>query len=157
MTEHLTSINCDKNIKKNNKKTNHIYLQYTSLLPLISLFYFLFKIQNTKQPNFEYVLAFFLMLVVVFSQLFWSNPIKGSTIHKTDAIIAKIAILVFSLYTFIYKFKFSYLLVLFAVVISFYLSNYHSNQEWCSDKHLLYHGSLHIFCFIGTFYAFIQV
>ena len=132
-------------------KTNHKYLCYTNLLLVISLFYFLFNIQ--EKPYIEYILASFLILTIIFSQLLWNNPIKQSRIHKIDAIIAKIVIFSFILYTLFYKFKFSYLLVLLAIAISSYFSNYYSNQEWCSNKHLVCHGTLHIFCFIATFYA----
>jgi phosphatidylserine synthase len=143
---------------KNKKKSNHKYLCYTNLLLIVSLFYFLFNIQETKnKPCVEYILASFLILTIIFSQLFWNNPIKQSKIHKIDAIIAKIVIFSFILYTLFYKFKFSYLLVLLAIATSFYFSNYYSNQEWCSNKHLFCHGSLHIFCFIATFYAFSPV
>jgi len=146
------------NKKNKNKKSNHKYLCYTNLLLIVSLFYFLFNIEETKKkPYVEYILASFLILTIVFSQLFWNNPIKQSKIHKIDAIIAKIVIFSFILYTLFYKFKFSYLLVLLAIATSFYFSNYYSNQEWCSNKHLFCHGSLHIFCFIATFYAFSPV
>ena len=145
-------------MKTHNKKSNHKYLCYTNLLLIVSLFYFLFNIEETKKkPYVEYVLASFLILTIVFSQLFWNNPIKQSKIHKIDAIIAKIVIFSFILYTLFYKFKFSYLLVLLAIATSFYFSNYYSNQEWCSNKHLFCHGSHHIFCFIATFYAFSPV
>jgi len=152
-------------IKKNNgnnkikmKISNHKYLCYTNLLLIVSIFYFLFSIQKTKnKPYIEYILASFLILTIIFSQLFWNNPIKESKIHKIDAMVAKIVIFSFILYTLVYKFKMSYLLVLLAIAISFYFSNYYSNEEWCSNKHLCCHVSLHIFCFIATFYAFSPV
>ena len=144
-----------KTKKTNTKKTNHKYLRYTNLLLLISFFYFLFITQklNNNPSWLEYVLASFLIITIVFSQLFWSNPIKQSNIHKIDAIIAKIVIFSFILYTLLYKFKYSYLLVLLAIALSFYFSNHYSTKEWCSNKHLCCHGCLHIFCFLATFYA----
>jgi hypothetical protein len=149
----------DKNNKKTTKKTNHKYLRYTNLLLFISFFYFLFITQksNNNPPWLEYVLASFLIITIIFSQLFWSNPIKQSNIHKIDAIIAKIVIFSFILYTLYYKFKYNYLLILLAIAISFYFSNHYSTKEWCSNKHLCCHGSLHIFCFLATFYAFSPV
>ena len=148
-----------KTKKTNTKKTNHKYLRYTNLLLLISFFYFLFITQklNNNPSWLEYVLASFLIITIVFSQLFWSNPIKQSNIHKIDAIIAKIVIFSFILYTLLYKFKYSYLLVLLAIALSFYFSNHYSTKEWCSNKHLCCHGCLHIFCFLATFYAFSPV
>jgi hypothetical protein len=151
----------EKKIKKEKKKykntsiANHKYLQYTNLLLIISIFYFLFsKPKLNEKHKIEYLLSLFLIITIIFSQLFWNNPIKQSKIHRIDAIIAKITIFSFILYTIIYKFKFTYLFVLLAISISFYFSNYFSNQEWCSNKHLVCHGCLHIFCFIATFYAF---
>ena len=79
-------------LKKKNK-TYHRYLRYTNLLLIVSLFYFLFTTQEVKEkPFLEYILASFLIITIIFSQLFWNNPIKQSKIHKIDAIIAKIVI-----------------------------------------------------------------
>jgi hypothetical protein len=142
-----------KNKQKNKQKTNHKCLCYTNLLLSISFFYFVFNIHE-ETPFIEYVLASFLIITIIFSQLFWNNPIKKSFIHKIDAIIAKTVIITFIVYTLIYKFKFSFLLILLAIAISFYFSNYYSNKEWCCNKHIFYHGLLHIFCFIATFYTF---
>ncbi len=132
---------------------NHIYLCYTNLLLIISILYFLFNGQK-KKPFIEYVLAMFLVATIICSQLFWKNPIKQSKIHKIDAIVAKIVIISFIIYTLLYKYKFGFLIVLLAISVSFYLSNYYSNKEWCCNNHLLCHGSLHIFCFIAIFYTF---
>jgi hypothetical protein len=142
-----------KQSNKNNK-TNHKYLCYTILLLIISILYFKFNLQEKKEtPFFEYILAL-LLIIIIFSQIFWNNPIKNSIMHKIDAITAKIGILSFIFYTLIYKFKTSYLLVLLGLCISFYFSNKYSTQEWCCDKHILCHGLLHIYCFIGSLYAF---
>lgn len=134
---------------------HHKYLCFTSSLLIIPILYFLFKIQYLNENSkIEFALALLLILTIIFSQLFWNNPIKDSFIHKMDAIIAKIAIISFTLYTFVYKFHFSYLFILLVICISFYFSNKYSNKQWCCDEHLFYHGLLHIICFIGTFYAF---
>jgi hypothetical protein len=154
----------ENKIKKENKQykntsiANHKYLQYTNLLLIISIFYFLYTKPTLKEKHMiEYLLATFLIVTIAFSQLFWNNPIKHSKIHKIDAIIAKIVISSFILYTIIYKFKSSYLFILLLIGISFYFSNYYSNQEWCSSQHLFCHGCLHIFCFIATFYEFAPI
>jgi hypothetical protein len=137
---------------------NHKYLRYTNSLLFITFFYFISNIRDLKAtPKFEFVLASFLIITIVFSQIFWNNPIKHSKNHRNDAIIAKISSLLFILYTLVYKFRFSYLVVLSASGVSFYFSNKYSNQEWCSNKHLCCHGLLHIFGFIATLYAFHQV
>ena len=142
--------------KQEIKNKNYKYLCYTNLLLVIPLLYFLLN----KQKNtsiIEYILASFLIIIMISSQLFWNNPIKKSKIHKIDAIIAKIVIMSFVLYTFLYKFNYKFLYILLAIIISFYFSNYYSNKEWCSNKHIFYHGLLHIFCFIGSFYTFSPV
>jgi hypothetical protein len=131
--------------------TNHKCLCYTNLLLVISLVYFYF---NKNKPLIEYVLASSLIPTIICSQLFWYNPIKKSKIHKIDAIIAKIVIVSFIMYTVCYKFKFTLLFIFLAGIISFYFSNYYSTQEWCSNQHIFCHGLLHIFCFIITFYTF---
>ena len=136
-----------------NTNTNHTYLRYTNLLLVISILYFLFNGQKQK-PMVEYVLALFLVATIICSQLFWGNPIKQSRIHKIDAVVAKIVIFTFIIYTLLYKYKFGFLIVLFAIFVSFYLSNYYSNQEWCCNNHIFCHGLLHIFCFIAIFYTF---
>jgi hypothetical protein len=130
---------------------NHQYLCYTNLLLIISLIYFIYCKNNSI---LEYILASFLIVTIVCSQLFWNNPIRYSNIHKIDAIIAKIVIISFIVYTLIYKFKLSYLFILIALFTSFYFSNKYSSQEWCSNKHIFCHGLLHIFCFIASLYAF---
>lgn len=138
----------------NNK--NHKYLRFTILLLFISIFYCL-QISNKKSRqriNIEYILAILLIIIIVFSQMFWNNPIKNSRIHKLDAIVAKIVMFLFAIYTIKYKFKFSFIFVLLAILIFSYFSNYYSKKEWCSNKHLLYHGMLHICCFVATLYTF---
>jgi|LauGreSuBDMM15SN_2_FD.fasta_scaffold17330_2 FlaA1/EpsC-like NDP-sugar epimerase len=148
-------------IELEGRESNAYYLCYTNLLLIIPIGYFLFNIQ-TETPKIEFLLATMLLIVIYFSQQFWKNPIKHSRIHRIDAIVAKITIVSFILYT-LFKFSNSFdvlwmcYLVLFAIVTSFYFSNKYSNEEWCSNKHLCCHGLLHIFCFIATFYAFLPL
>ena len=105
------------------------------------------------------ILSFLLLSTYFFSQLFWFNPIQYSLVHKIDSIIAKTTISYFIIYTLTYKelkflLYYSYILIVLNIIIMSYLSNIESTKKWCSDKHILYHGLLHIFCFIGSFYAF---
>ena len=130
---------------------DHHHLRYTNLLLIISFMYGVFHYKTC----FECILLFLIILSILCSQLFWNQPIQHSTIHKIDAMIAKIVIFLFILYTLWYKFKISYLFVLFAIFVAFYFSHHYSKQEWCSHQHLCCHGLGHIFCFIATFYAFI--
>ena len=132
----------------------HKYLLYTNLLLAISVVYFLI---NEDKPLFEYILAGFLVITIILSQLFWKNPIKGSKIHKIDAFFAKIVIFSFILYVLFFKFHISFLFILFFIALFFYFSNYYSTLEWISKKHVIFHGLLHIFCFLGTIYAFTPI
>ena len=134
---------------------NHKYLKYTNMLLFLSIAYFLCTIPDIKNhPKVEFILVGFLLCTILCSQLFWDHPIQHSMIHKIDAIVAKIVIFSFILYTLMYKFKITFLLVLAAIFISFYFSHKYSTQEWCSTNHLCCHGLMHIFCFIATFYTF---
>jgi hypothetical protein len=132
------------------------YLRLTSLLLLCPIFYFLWNKANlVRKTFFEYLLVLLLIVVVVCSQFFWNDPVKYSTIHKIDSIIAKASVVVFILYILVFKFKYSFLLVALTIVLLFCISDYYSNIEWCSDPHLISHGILHLCCTIATFYAFI--
>ena len=135
---------------------NSDILQYTNLLLLFSIAYF-FIPHGLKRSSMEYILVSLLLLSIFFSQLFWSDPVQNSTIHKMDAMVAKIVIFSFILYTLVYKFRASYLVVLFALGLTFYWSHTYSSQEWCSDKHIVCHGMFHFCCFIATFFAFVPV
>jgi len=136
-------------------QTNNKYLCYTNLLLILSILYFFYN-KDEKTPYMEYLLVLFLIPIIITSQIFWNNPIKGSKIHKIDALISKTAIISFIVYVLIYKFSFIRLFILLGIIVSFYFSNYYSNKEWCSNQHICCHGLLHIFCFIGTFFAFIN-
>jgi hypothetical protein len=134
------------------KFENYNFLCFTNLLLLYSIFYFFYN--NKKYILFEYILVSLLPFTVICSQLFWINPIRNSLIHSIDAFIAKIVISSFIIYTLIYKYNFSYIILLYFIFLSFYYSNYYSSKKWCCNNHLFFHGLLHIFCFIATFYAF---
>jgi len=108
----------------------------------------------------ECILGNSLLLVYLCCNLLWSNPIKYGIVHRIDGVIAKVSIVYFITYTITYKkmdciTKYSYYMVVFGIITNAYLSNYYSNKEWCSNAHIYYHALLHIFCFIGTFYAFL--
>jgi len=148
-------INNQQKTTQKKEPKNHRYLKLTNIILLFPIVYFIFLIQTKICNHIEYILTSLLVLTIFFSQLFWDNPIKNSIIHKIDAIIAKIVIFSFIGYTLLYKFKYTYLLILIAITTSFYYSNHFSSQLWCSNKHLICHGLLHFFCFIATFYAFV--
>jgi len=135
--------------------TNHHYLRFTIQLLFFTLYYFLYNMSRKKLHPIEYLLAFLLLLVMICSQLFWNNPIKGSIIHKIDALVAKSTIVCFVSYVIFYKFKLSFLVCILALVLSFCVSHYFAMKEWCCNEHLFCHGCLHLISFFSTFYAFI--
>ena len=131
----------------------HQFLRLTNATLIISLLYFYFF---TDKNVYEIILSTMLVLSIAMSQIFWSNPVKGSSIHMWDAIIAKMTIFSFIIYTFWkHGFLIEYTIVLVCIAISFAYSHYYSSIEWCSSGHVKSHGALHYFCFMATFFAFI--
>ena len=143
---HMSYINhCDSN-----------YLRITNLSLLFSLLYFYL---HSKKNNKECFLAGVLVLIIILSQLFWSNPIQHSTIHRIDAMVAKMGFVSFVVYILFFK-KHPWwgclcgIFIIFCISISFFFSHHFSSLEWCSENHLICHGMMHIFSYIGTFFAF---
>ena len=131
-------------------------LLYTNLLLVLSLLYFYC---NSTKNWIECVLAVLLVAIILSSQIFWRNPIRGTSVHIIDAIIAKVCILSFIAYTIAFKLQYDdiaivYGILLLGIVVSAGLSNYFSNKRWCSPSHIHSHAFLHYFCFIATFFAF---
>jgi len=125
------------------------------------LFSFIFFLIHSNKNYHECTLSICLIMTYIFSQLFWYNAIRYSLMHKIDAIIAKTSILYFIIYTLICKnmtkyILYSYYIIILSIFIIAYLSNYYSSKEWCSNKHIFYHMLLHILCFIGTLYTFLE-
>jgi O-antigen ligase len=133
------------------------YLCFTSgLFSIVLIIYFLIN-HKILEKN---ILALFLFLCLIFSQLFWYNPIKNSFIHKIDVIIAKINVFLFLIYTLFYKklsiiVLFLYLLLSVLSGYAFYRGYFYSTKEWCCDEHLFNHSLLHIGAFFGAMYVFI--
>jgi hypothetical protein len=128
----------------------HKILQVTHALFLLPMLY-LFNYNNNIH---EIILSYMLIITAIFSQLFWSNPVKDSNIHYYDAIIAKIVILSVVIYTFWkYGFMWSYTAILICIAASFYYSNYYSKIEWCGARHIQSHCCLHFFCYIATLFV----
>jgi len=132
------------------------YLQITNFSLSFSLLYFYL---HSNKNLYECVLAVILVLIMICSQLFWSNPIQHSLIHKIDAIVAKVGLTCFILYIALFKKKtwlgvISAIFIVICIADTFYLSNYFSTIEWACEEHILFHGMMHLFCYIGTFFAF---
>ena len=137
---------------------NHFILVISSLFLLTSLFFINFI--PTKLNSFEVLLSCLLVVNVTLSILFWSEPIKCSSIHCYDAIFARISLVLFSLYIWLVKktthmIRGIYTLVLIASLFFIYLSNVFSRKKWCSNNHILCHFMFHVFISIGTIFAFV--
>lgn len=133
------------------------YLCGTSGLFLIVLIIYFFSNDKILEKN---ILAAFLFLCFILSQLFWYNPIRNSFIHKLDKIIAKINVFLFLTYTLFYI-KLStnvlllYLLLAILSLYAFYRSHFFSSKEWCCNDHLFNHSLIHISAFFASTYVFI--
>jgi hypothetical protein len=134
---------------------NHNFLQITNILLLIPFYLLLIK---EDQNIDEFTLNLLFLSILISSQLFWSDPIRNSLIHKMDAIIAKITIIYFILYILIYsKHKNNltlFILTIITIILSFYNSNHFSNKKWISNLHIINHAILHLSCFTGSFFIF---
>lgn len=133
------------------------YLCVTSGLFSIVLIIYFFSNDKILEKN---ILATFLFLCFILSQLFWWNPIHNSLIHKLDALIAKINVILFLIYTLFYLKLSTYVFILYLLLVilsayAFYKSNFFSTKEWCCDEHLFNHSLIHIAAFFGTTYVFI--
>jgi hypothetical protein len=117
-------------------------LQKTSaflLCPIIA-------ISNKIREPIEHVLTFLIFAVVLTSQFFWSNPIRGAKSHRIDSYVTKFAIMVFIFYTFSRGFsniwwKISYMTVIVMMAAAFWLSNRESLRN------------CHIVGVVGSLYA----
>jgi len=90
-----------------------------------------------------------LILSLIFSMLFWLNPLRNGTRHKFDSVFSKLSTLLFSLYLLFYKEsdqldKTIYILALTMSITLFNLSSSCSNHKWCSHNHVLVHAFFHI-------------
>ncbi len=134
---------------------NTLILRCTSLLFIIPIF----CIAYFREPcTYEIVLGILLIICILFSQLFWNYPIRNSYIHTIDSVFAKITIAAFMVYTLYLRSQkndeielfWLYLELIMIIVGCAFMSDYHSSRQWCSDKHIFYHGFLHYFCMIGA-------
>ena len=130
-------------------------LLYTNLLLVISLIYFYFYSVKTW---IEYSLAALLVAVIITSQIFWRNPIRGTLIHIIDSILAKICVFIFMSYTIFYKLESTEIAIAYSIILSLlglstWSGNHYSNIQWCSPDHIKSHAFMHFFCFMASFFA----
>ena len=92
---------------------------YTNLLLIFALFYFYYQ---SDKNWMECILALLLVAVIISSQFFWRNPMRGTSAHAIDAIIAKVCILSFIFYTILFKLHPDELAVLYAILLVFILA-----------------------------------
>jgi len=135
---------------------NGFYLSITTMFLLFPIIIF---IQNDKKNIYETILACLLVINIILSFLFWTNPIENNLIHFYDGICGKISYIVFSIYILFlknleYKIKLIYLILIFLSSLMFYFSS-KFKKKWCSKNHLLCHSIFHFLISLGSSIAFI--
>jgi hypothetical protein len=115
---------------------------------------------NTEKNNYENVLALLLFVNIILTNLFWTNPIKNSYIHKYDSIAARLSYIAFPIYILFiknigYEMKLLFLIVLLSSLFMIYHSDICSKGEWCSQEHIKCHTIFHLMSSIGSSIAFI--
>ena len=135
-----------------------ILLQLSATAFLVPVAYFL--LYTPEKPAKKSALAAALVVIFASSQLFWYNPVKNSIIHRFDALIAKIIIAGFILYTLLYTLRtinqvISYIALMGTIGITAFVGDRQSSKKWCSVGHIYSHALLHILGAIGATYAFI--
>ena len=110
----------------------------------------------------EKILGMYCIILCISTILFWNKPIRGSLIHKIDAIIAKSCFVYYVSYTYSHvscikeiPYLLSYNICIGGMVTTFYYSRVASTKEWCSDEHIYYHGLLHLFAFGLALHAYL--
>jgi hypothetical protein len=108
----------------------------------------------------QHGLATLLILNIILSLLFWSNPIQHSFIHTIDAIFAKISYVCFTVYILCndmpLPFKLLFVSILLLSALLFYYSHVHS-VEWGSPEHVMFHSMFHGMTSAGCSLAFLNV
>jgi hypothetical protein len=144
--------------------TNNIVA--SSLLLGLPILYFIFvkEYQIVKEDQIvdayiESILSGLLLCNMFLSILFWSYPIVNTTLYFIDIRMAKLSVVIFSLYTVFYKtcslwYKGSFLLCLFGSSIFFFKSRNYGLREWCCNEHIFNHLFFHIFISLGCFFTF---
>jgi hypothetical protein len=128
----------------------------SSLFLLIPICIFLYK---NKKNIWETILASLLVINIILSILFWSNPEEKSRIHFYDSIFAKISYILFPIYILFikeinYQMKLLFLIIYLLSSIMIYYSNVHSTNEWCCQEHLHCHAIFHVLISLGCSIAF---
>ena len=133
------------------------YLLFSSLFALLPLAFFYLKAHKNK---YESRLAGLLVINLVLSLLFWSNPVKKGLIHKIDAFFARASIIWFIIYIIFFKkisiiYKAIFLILFLIGMLMFYYSSKESSKSWCSKNHSMCHMFFHLFIFLAACFAFI--
>jgi len=149
---------------------NYHFLCLTTLFFLFPLVAFLLKILGVfnitdflpvymgEFITIEYLLVGLIVINIIMSLLFWSNPVDGSIIHILDGFFAKFSLIAFVFYTLFYKQLSTYAIIvylgiLFVALMFAGLSHYYSSREWCSNLHVIFHGCMHFFFSLGVIMA----
>ena len=114
---------------------------------------------GTFSGPIEFVIQLAMMLIVVTSLVFWSNPVRETFNSRFDSRLVKTTIIFTCVYALFFKGlpeqqrNFLITIIVF-LAFSFYKSSKASNIQWCSDDHLVCHWFVHIFGIIGAICIF---
>jgi hypothetical protein len=138
----------------------HHYLIGSSFYFFFPIVVFFYRHLTYSNTYFELVLATLLSLNIIFSSIFWSNPLARSNIHRLDGLFGRISLVSFSIYTLFLKsteiaYKIAFLFSLFMAMYFFYYSNYYSSHNWCSREHVSCHFMFHICITSGCIFTFL--
>jgi hypothetical protein len=138
------------------------YLNYhhfccLSLLNFVYPLYFFYK--KAIKNNYEKNCAGLTVLMILFGELFWINPIRLGLFHKIDSFVVKVSFLYHLNYLFFRKSlnvenKTKLYKSFWTLLISLYFSNYFSSKQWCSKYHILFHIITHISSSYGISFAY---
>jgi hypothetical protein len=117
---------------------------------------FLFFVANSLKNTTECALGGGILSCYFLSELFWTDGIRGSIIHRIDGAMAKVNIIGLLSYTSIYKRPPPhYYVVVSLTTAAFYLSDRASRKQWLSPQHVCIHSFFHMCCFFASIYAFL--
>lgn len=136
---------------------NYHHFCCLSLLNFIYPLYFFYK--KTIKNSYEKNCARLTVLMILFGELFWINPICLGLFHRIDGFVVKLSFCYQVNYLFFRKSldiqnKIKLYISFFVLLISFYFSNYFSSKEWCSKYHIFFHMITHISSSYGISFAY---
>ena len=124
----------------------------TSVLWVIPVF--------TFSENCPILLLFLIIIMSIFSCLFWIDPIgnKNTLIHSLDAACARITIFAFIAYNLLFQIEnVGFFISMGIMFVFFYASDHFSKIEWGGNYHIYSHLCAHVFALCGIYFTLVNV